>query len=524
MPGAKERSAVPPLGLLTIAALCPKSSTIRFIDEQVEEVRDEHVREAELVMVSGMQVQKDSIKKVLLRARALRKRTIIGGPYVSSEPDSVLPLADHIVIGEPDAVFRRIAAELECGTGQRVYVVDEKPDVTCTPVPRFDLLKMDRYATMAVQFSRGCPFQCEFCDIISLYGRTPRTKQPEQVLAELESLFKLGWRKPVFMVDDNFIGNQKRTVELLHRLQGWSESHNQPFSFFTEASIDLAQRPALVDAMVKANFFGVFVGIESPSPESLKETKKFQNLRADPIESIKFLNAHGLWVSGGFIIGFDSDKEDIFERQREFVERTAIPWAMLAFLQAPPTTPLYRRMQQEGRITDDFSGNFNLPNFRTMLPFPVLVEGFSETLRSLYGASSYFNRCFHSLSRWTPQGQKPPALQLLPAARMLLSALWYQGICSDYRSEWWKSVYEARRWIRDPMKRWMALLLLASGHHFIHHSRKVVSQLHAELRKAISGQLDPATAGAGNEAMRPAYNHDGFEAAVKTPRCSEYPA
>ena len=232
MPGAKERSAVPPLGLLTIAALCPKSWTIRFIDEQVEEVRDEHVREAELVMVSGMQVQKDSIKKVLLRARALGKRTIIGGPYVSSEPDSVLPLADHIVIGEPDAVFRRIAAELECGTGQRVYVVDEKPDVTCTPVPRFDLLKMDRYATMAVQFSRGCPFQCEFCDIISLYGRTPRTKQPEQVLAELESLFKLGWRKPVFMVDDNFIGNQKRTVELLHRLQGWSESHNQPFFVF----------------------------------------------------------------------------------------------------------------------------------------------------------------------------------------------------------------------------------------------------------------------------------------------------
>jgi hypothetical protein len=209
MPCSKETSAVPPLGLLTIAALCPKKWLIRFVDEQVEKLLDEDIRAADLVMVSGMQVQKDSIKEILLRAHRLGKRTIIGGPYVSSEPESLLPFADHLVIGEADAVFERIAADLEHGTAQRVYSIADKPDVNCAPVPRFDLLKMDHYATMAVQFSRGCPFQCEFCDIISLYGRTPRTKQPAQLLVELERLFELGWRKPVFIVDDNFIGNQK---------------------------------------------------------------------------------------------------------------------------------------------------------------------------------------------------------------------------------------------------------------------------------------------------------------------------
>jgi radical SAM superfamily enzyme YgiQ (UPF0313 family) len=483
MPGAGQMNQIPPLGLLTIAALCPKSWRIQLIDEGVEALLDEHIREADLVMVSGMQVQKEAIRRILLRARLVGTRTIIGGPYASAEPASLLPLADHVVIGEPDGVFAQVAADLENGTAQHVYEVTDKPDVTRSPVPRFDLLKMDRYATMAIQFSRGCPFQCEFCDIITIYGRAPRTKQPGQVLAELDALFQLGWRRPVFIVDDNFIGNHKRALELAEKLEEWSLDRDHPFLFFTEASIDLAQRPALVEAMVKANFFGVFVGIESPSKESLQETKKFQNLRADLVESIRSLQEKGLWVTGGFIIGFDSDTEDIFEQQCDLVERTAIAWAMLGFLQAPPTTPLHRRMQEEGRLlTDDFC-NFHPPNFRTLIPLPVLLRRFQQTLGMLYAPATYYDRCFRSLNYWQPKAHKAPAVPPLAALRMMLASLWRQGICSSYRTEWWKFLYAARRWIRDPLKAWWALVLLGSGHHFINYAREVASQLEEELRR-----------------------------------------
>jgi len=490
MPGSQETSQVPPLGLLTIAALCPKSWTIRFIDERVEELRDEHIRDADLVMVSAMQVQKEAVGRILRRARALGKRTMIGGPYASSEPSSLLPLADHVVIGEPDEVFGSIAAELEGGTAQRVYEITDKPDVKTSPAPRFDLLEMDRYALMAVQFSRGCPYQCEFCDIITIYGRTPRTKQPEQVLAELEILFQMGWRKPVFIVDDNFIGNHKRALELVEKLQEWSAARNRPFLFVTEASIDLAQRPALVEAMVKANFFGVFVGIESPSKESLKETKKFQNLRADPVESILFLQEKGLWIGGGFIIGFDSDTEEIFEQQREFIERTGITWAMLGFLQAPPTTPLYRRMQAEGRLLDEtIVSNFHPPNFQTLIPRPVLLRGFLGILRALYEPPAYYDRCRRAMEYWKPAGQKAPAIPLPAVLRMMLGLLWCQGIRSDYRREWWKFLFDARRWVRDPLKLWWSLALLGLGHHFINYARDVERELERELETV--GSSDP---------------------------------
>jgi radical SAM superfamily enzyme YgiQ (UPF0313 family) len=523
-PGLKETSQIPPLGLLTIAALCPKNWTIRLIDQMVENLLDEDIRDADLVMVSGMQVQRQAIQEVLVRARALGKRTIIGGPYASSEPESVLPLADHVVIGEPDAEFARIAADLENGSARRLYDITEKPDVTGTPIPRFDLLKLERYACMAVQFSRGCPFQCEFCDIITIYGRKPRTKYPAQVIAELQTLFELGARKPVFIVDDNFIGNHKRALELALELRKWSGAHDHPFPFHTEASIDLAQRPALIDAMVKANFFGVFVGIESPSRESLLEAKKLQNLRCDPLESIQVLQDKGLWVTGGFIIGFDSDSEDIFECQRDFIERAAIPWAMLGFLQAPPTTPLYQRMLKEGRLLDGgMVSNFHPPNFRTLLPLPVLLRGVQETLQSLYAPSAFYDRCLRSLIAWKPQGQKPPAIPFLPILRALLSLLWCQGIRSDYRRQWWKFLFELlRRWSDDPLKRWWACTLLVSGHHFIRYARAVAEQLEGELRKLGTegtGRIEGhGGSQAGTEAARVI-----FAPAVQNSRASNLP-
>jgi len=477
----------PPLGLLTVGALCPKGWTLRLIDRSFEDLLDTDILWADLVMVSGMRVQKDDIRETLLRARALGKRTMIGGPFASSEPELLLRLADHVVVGEPDEVFPEIAADVERGSAKRLYVVSDKPDISNTPLPRFDLLKLEKYASMAVQFSRGCPFQCEFCDIITLYGRKPRTKRPSQLLAELDRLFELGWRDQVFIVDDNFIGNHKLALELAFELEEWQKRHHYPLLFYTEASIDLAQRPELIAAMVKANFFYVFIGIESPSPKSLTEAKKFQNLRRDPLESVRFIQNQGLWVTGGFIIGFDSDTEDIFEQQKDFIERAAIPWAMAGFLQAPPTTPLFDRMLKEGRLLMESTAtsNFDPPNFRTLLPLPVLLEGFRVILASLYGASAFYDRCYRSLLHWKARKpQKPPEIPLWPLLGILVRSVVHQGILSSYRRAYWKFLFRLlAHWLFDPRKFSLGFAMLLSGHHFIRYASSVVGQLESELNK-----------------------------------------
>jgi radical SAM superfamily enzyme YgiQ (UPF0313 family) len=505
----REETLHPPLGLLTLAALCPKNWKLRLIDRSFETLLDRDILWADLVMVSGMSVQRDDIRQTLLRARALGKRTMIGGSYASSEPDTLLPLADHVVVGEPDEVFDRIAADLERGSAQRLYVIHDKPDVSKTPVPRFDLLKIEKYVSMAVQFSRGCPFQCEFCDIITLYGRKPRTKAPRQILAELEVLFELGWREQVFIVDDNFIGNHKRALELARSLEEWQVAHNYPFLFYTEASIDLAQRPELIEAMVRANFYYVFIGIESPSEQSLLETKKYQNLRHDQLESIRFIQSQGLWVSAGFIIGFDSDTEDIFERQRDFIERAAIPWAMAGFLQAPATTPLYDRMVKQGRLLEENPAlnNFNSPNFRTLLPLPILLQGLRETLLSLYSASAFYNRAHRSLLAWeTREQQKVTPYPFLLALGILVRSIFRQGILSSYRRAYWKFLWQILTcWSRNPPKLVMGMTILLSGHHFIKYAQDVAAALEAQSQK-LAAQQPTATCG-------PSFGSQGKEGA-----------
>ena len=477
----------PPLGLLTVAALCPKSWTLRLIDRSFEDLLDADILWADLVMVSGMRVQKDDIRETLLRARALGRRTMIGGPFASSEPELLLSLADHVVVGEPDEIFPEIAADIGRGSAKRLYDIKDRPDISKTPLPRFDLLKIEKYASMAVQFSRGCPFQCEFCDIITIYGRKPRTKRPSQLLAELDRLFELGWRDQVFIVDDNFIGNYKLALELALKLGEWQKSRGYPLLLYTEASIDLGQRPELIEAMVKANFFYVFIGIESPSPESLAEAKKFQNLRRDPLESIHFIQDQGLWVTAGFIIGFDSDTEEIFKQQRDFIERAAIPWAMAGFLQAPPTTPLFDRMLKEGRLLMESTAtsNFDPPNFRTLLPLPVLLEGYRGIIASLYGASAFYERCYRSLLQWkSRKPQKAPEIPLLPMLGIILRSIVHQGILSSYRRAYWKFLSRLLvRWLFNPPKFSLGFAILLSGHHFIRYAKNLVVQLDSELNK-----------------------------------------
>jgi radical SAM superfamily enzyme YgiQ (UPF0313 family) len=483
-----ERSLVPPLGLITVAALCPERWEIRLVDLAFEDLRDEDLRWADLVMVSAMEVQREEVRQILARASRLGRRTMIGGPYASSEPEALLPLADHVVVGEPDEIFREIAADLETGRARRMYRVTEKPDVSRTPVPRFDLLALEKYSSMSVQFSRGCPFTCDFCDIITLYGRRSRTKSPAQLIGELDALLQLGWRKEVFVVDDNFIGNHKAALTLARELECWQRRNRYPVAFFTEASIDLASRPELLGAMVKANFWRVFIGIETISPESLKEAKKFQNLRRDPLDCIRFIQQHGLWVMGGFIVGFDSDPPDIFDRQIEFIESAAIPWAMAGVLQAPPTTPLYARMKAEGRLVPASAEptNFSPPNFRTVLPLGELLSGTKRMLLTLYDPRRFYSRVFDSLERWQVQPeQKATAHSLLYLLSVMFKSVWRQGVLSGYRRAYWHFLGRlVMRWGLIPQKRALGFELALSAHHFIRYAQQVAETMEAESRRA----------------------------------------
>ncbi len=483
-----ERAMTPPLGLITVAALCPASWNIRLIDHAFDELSDDDLLWADLVMISAMHAQREDARAILAHARNLGRRTFIGGPWASSDPDAVTPYADHVLVGEAEEVFAGIAAELEHGGARGLYHAVDKPDMTKSPVARFDLLKLNMYTSMPVQFSRGCPFQCEFCDIITIYGRRPRTKTPEQMIAELDTLRELGWRNEVFIVDDNFIGNSREALALTRALKDWQHVHGHPFSFYTEASIDLADRPELMAAMVEANFMYVFIGIETPSAEALKGSKKFQNLRKDNVAQVRLIQESGLWVLAGFIVGFDSDDETIFDRQLEFINRTAIAWAMAGVLQAPPTTALFDRMKREGRLIENSAAltNFSAPNFRTVLALPVLLRGLSGLLARLYEAEPFFERALESLDRWRPRAsQKPPEMPLRYNLRVLSSSIWRQGICSRYRLAYWRFLIRLlTRWSREPAKLWLGFTVLLSAHHFLIYSREVADALEAEAQAA----------------------------------------
>jgi len=494
----QEGAISPPLGLITVAALCPSTWTLRLLDHSFDAITDADLNWADLVMVSAMHAQRTDALAILRRARTLgRTRTFIGGPWASSEPDVVQLEADHVMVGEAEEVFSAIALALENGTAQSRYLVTDKPDLSASPIPRFDLLRMDKYTSMSVQFSRGCPFQCDFCDIITIYGRKVRGKSSAQLITELDRLRELGWHGEVFIVDDNFIGNRKNSLELCKDLAVWGQARGQPFSFYTQASVDLADRAELMQAMVAANFMYVFLGIESPSPEALKGSKKFQNLRKDSLDQVRIIQQNGLWVLAGFIVGFDSDDQTIFERQREFIERAAIAWAMAGMLQAPPTTPLFDRMKAEGRLIEDSEAisNFSAPNFRTVMPLPALLHGLSRLLADLYEPGAYFQRALRSLEVWQPRpGQKPTdTTSMAYNLRLLASSIWTQGVKSGYRRGYWNFLATLlRRYRRSPAKLWMGFSLLLSAHHFLLYSRQVAD----ELERDCAADLEIANAAA----------------------------
>src|SRR6267142_3854422 len=379
LPFEGKRCAFPPLGLLTVSAMLPRTWERRLVDLNVRKLRSSDIKWADIVMATAMLVQKDSLKEVVRQCKALGKRVVVGGPYVSTTLEA-LPEADHIFIGEAETTVPQFLEDLERGTAKRSYAAAERPTLAVSPVADFHLANMKHYSAMSVQYSRGCPFNCEFCDIIEIYGRVPRTKSNSQMLNELDALRRVGWRGPVFIVDDNFIGNKKNVRKLLPELADWQERHGHPFELFTEASVNLADDDALLKDMQRAGFYRVFLGIETPDAASLKEAQKTQN-RGDLVESVKKIQSYGMEVMAGFIVGFDNDPEDIFERQINFIRESAIPLAMVGLLTALPDTQLWRRLAREGRLVGETSGGDNTNcslNFVPKMDPARLIEGYKS--------------------------------------------------------------------------------------------------------------------------------------------------
>jgi radical SAM superfamily enzyme YgiQ (UPF0313 family) len=470
-----KRAAQPPLGLMTVAALLPATWNKRLVDTNVERLRDRDLRWADVVLMSGMHIQRESLMAIVERCRVHGLRTVVGGPIASSIAAVELK-ADHVVIGEAESLIDGLALDLEQGTAKPVYQANERPAMETSPLPDLSLIKMHRYSTMAVQYSRGCPFNCEFCDIIEIYGRRPRTKTVAQVLAELDQLRSAGWREAVFIVDDNFIGNKARAKELCMALAQWRSQYKTSFDFNTEASLNLADDPELMQLMKDAGFVSVFLGIETPDESGLIASNKLQNTRRSLLDSVAMIQSYGIQVMGGFILGFDTDREDIFERMTHFIQNSGIPVAMVGLLQAMPGTQLFRRLWREGRILNTDAGDNtgdNL-NFLPRMDAAKLVEGYRSVLKQIYSCEAYYERVMLYLSRTEPKpGEKRYKQRWLTRsnARALVISIVRQGVFGPQRWSYWKFFVTAATRYRHSFG--TAMTLAVMGYHFQVITRKL---------------------------------------------------
>ncbi len=464
LPFERKRCAFPPLGLLTVSAMLPSAWERKLVDLNVRSLKASAIAWADIVLITGMLVQKASIHEVVRRCKELGKRVVLGGPYVTTTVED-LPDVDHIFLGEAETTLPEFIADLERGTAKRTYQAADKPPLALTPVPHFQLADMKGYSAMSVQYSRGCPFNCEFCDIIEIYGRVPRTKSIQQMLAELEALLKVGWRGTVFIVDDNFIGNKKNVRRLLPELTRWQEQNNFPFSFLTEASINLADDEQLLGEMQRAGFGRVFLGIETPVEASLHEAQKSQN-RGNLLESVRKIQSYGMEVMAGFIVGFDNDPEDIFERQISFIRDSAIPLAMVGLLTALPDTQLWRRLEREGRLIGESTGNNTncSLNFVPRMDATRLIEGYQSIMRTIYKPSEYYRRSLDSLKRTAQALPRPARVDLLSGLASLTRLIVKLGVVDRERREFWRFLGHAIARHRDQFPQ--SMRLAAMGYHF----------------------------------------------------------
>jgi radical SAM superfamily enzyme YgiQ (UPF0313 family) len=485
-----KRAALPPLGLITVAALLPRDWHLRLIDLNVDVLHDDDLAWADLVFTGGLLIQQQSMREVIARARAILRPVAVGGPAATMSPD-LFADADVVFQGEAEGRIEDLVRALERRSGGRVVLEPPErfPEMTSVPVPRFELLDLSQYASVSLQYSRGCPYECEFCNVIELFGRRPRVKRPDQVIAELEAIHRLGYRGTIFLVDDNFIGNKPAVKRLLPPVQEWQRERGFPFDFYTEASVDLAADPDLLRGMVEAGFFSVFLGIETPSGKALEQAKKRQNLRLDPATSIDRINRAGLGVMGGFIVGFDSDGPDIFQQQREFIARQPIPLAMVGMLTALPGTALWRRLEAEGRLREHSRGDqFTRPNFTPAMDERTLLRGYVDLMRSLYSPRAYYRRCEAYLRRAGSVPRTRSSSSNPAQIGALLRTIWHVGVRSPRRLRFWKLMVKAVS--RGPRHVRQAVSHAVQGEHLILYTRDhVVPRMERALAELHAGGM-----------------------------------
>lgn len=459
----RKRASLPPLGLLTVAAMLPAEWKKRLVDTNVRALREPDLAWADLVCIGAMIAQRESVKELIARCRAAGKTIVAGGPLFTSA-HAEYPDVDHFVLNEAELTLPEFLRDFEHGMARRVYATTEFADVNETPSPLWALADLKRYASMSIQYSRGCPFDCEFCDVTAKFGHRARTKPAAQIIAELDELYRLGWRGQVFFVDDNLIGNKRALrMELLPALIEWQQTH-RGLPFYTEASINLADDDELMRLMVEAGFDGVFVGIETPDEASLVECNKRQNQKRDLIADVKRMQRAGLQVQGGFIVGFDSDTPTIFQRQMDFIQKSGIVTAMVGLLNALPDTRLHARMGREGRLLGQTSGDNvdGTMNFIPRMDAAALSEGYKSILRRIYAPGPYYQRVRTFLREYR-RPQISSSLNWRHAWALAYSSL-RLGVVGRERFQYWRLLVWTL--FHRPALLQLAVTFAIYGHHF----------------------------------------------------------
>jgi len=460
------------------------------VDRNVRYETDDDWAWCDMVIISAMIIQKQDLRSLIQKGVALGKKVGVGGPYATSVPEVALEAGAHyLILDEGECTIPLFLEALARGEERGIFRSAEKPDVTQTPMPRFDLLDLDAYLAITVQFSRGCPFQCEFCDIINLYGRKPRTKTPEQMLAEFEVLYQMGWHRYVFVVDDNFIGNKRNAKVFLRALIPWMESHNYPFILITEASLNLAEDDEMIELMVKAGFTMVFMGIETPDTDSLVGIHKLQNTRQSLIESCHKVTRAGLQIMSGFIIGFDNERPGAGKRIQEFIEDTGIPQGMFSLLQALQNTAMWNRLQKEGRLVEGLGTVHQgaIMNFVPTRPVEEIIQEYIDVFWQIYEPMPYLKRTFRHFMMMNAWRGKTKRRITSKELRLYLAVCWRQGVVRSTRFRfWWQLVAIA---LSKPRLAYDYFTALGVGEHFFNYRHEVRAQLLAQLEALKHAKL-----------------------------------
>ncbi len=465
-----KKSTQPPLGLLTVAAMLPKNWDKKLIDMNIAALEDKDLEGADFVFLSAMVIQRQSVKEVIKKCKKMGIKIVAGGPLFTIEYEEFKDV-DYLILNEAEITFPLFLEDWKYGCAKHIYTTSEFADITRTPIPLWDLVKMRKYVSMSIQYSRGCPFDCEFCDIINLFGHQVRTKNRDQVLAELEKLHSCGWRGEVFFVDDNFISNKiKLKNEILPAIIAWMKEKRYPFSFGTQASINLSDDKELMRLMAEAGFDSVFVGIETIDENSLAECNKFQNKNRDFTACVKKIQQFGMQVQGSFIVGFDSDSTSIFDQMIEFIKNSGIVTAMVGLLNAPKGTKLYQRLVKEDRMLKNFSGdntNFST-NFIPKMNYETLLGGYKKIIGEIYAPKYYYERVKKFLKEYQARRKfyfHPRCLYLhFGYSVVLFKSIWVLGVKDEARIYYWKLFF--RSLFSRPRLFPLAITLAIYGFHF----------------------------------------------------------